>query len=79
MKAADTPGWFCGPRFYSADVLREFAQTQVLDTLNNRSSFLFPFWENNLRIECRMYIGDYLLSIITYVDLSDELHPRQKS
>ncbi|KAL0454537.1 UNVERIFIED_CONTAM: Endoglucanase 25 [Sesamum latifolium] len=29
MKAADTPGWYCGPHFYSADVLREFAQTQV--------------------------------------------------
>ncbi|KAK6159729.1 hypothetical protein DH2020_003110 [Rehmannia glutinosa] len=29
MKAADTPGWYCGPHFYSADVLREFAETQM--------------------------------------------------
>ncbi|KAL7124971.1 hypothetical protein ABFS83_14G084400 [Erythranthe nasuta] len=29
MKAADTPGWYCGPKFYSTDVLREFAETQM--------------------------------------------------
>ncbi|XP_009595607.1 endoglucanase 25 [Nicotiana tabacum] len=29
LAAADTPGWYCGPNFYSTDVLREFAQTQI--------------------------------------------------
>ena len=29
LDAADTPGWYCGPKFYSTDVLREFAKTQV--------------------------------------------------
>ncbi|XP_073065907.1 endoglucanase 25-like [Primulina eburnea] len=29
MKAADTPGWYCGPHFYSTDALRKFAQTQI--------------------------------------------------
>ncbi|XP_073273621.1 endoglucanase 25-like [Primulina huaijiensis] len=29
MKSADSPGWYCGPRFYSTDSLREFAQTQI--------------------------------------------------
>ncbi|KAL1534964.1 cellulase [Salvia divinorum] len=29
MKAADTPGWYCGPRFYSTDILRNFAETQM--------------------------------------------------
>ncbi|KAL8161566.1 hypothetical protein V2J09_013055 [Rumex salicifolius] len=29
LDAADTPGWYCGPTFYSTDVLREFAQTQI--------------------------------------------------
>lgn len=29
MKAANTPGWYCGPHFYSYDVLREFAGAQV--------------------------------------------------
>lgn len=29
LEAADTPGWYCGPNFYSTDVLREFAKTQV--------------------------------------------------
>ncbi|EHA8592571.1 hypothetical protein COCNU_contig69642079G000010 [Cocos nucifera] len=28
LDAADTPGWYCGPNFYSAGVLRNFAQTQ---------------------------------------------------
>ena len=30
LDAADTPGWYCGPNFYSTDVLRKFAKTQVL-------------------------------------------------
>ncbi|KAJ7967899.1 Endoglucanase [Quillaja saponaria] len=29
LDAADTPGWYCGPNFYSTDVLREFAKTQI--------------------------------------------------
>lgn len=29
LDAADTPGWYCGPNFYSTDVLRKFAETQV--------------------------------------------------
>nr|GMD48537.1 endoglucanase 25-like [Ipomoea batatas] len=29
LAAADTPGWYCGPNFYSIHVLRQFAQTQV--------------------------------------------------
>lgn len=29
MKAADIPGWYCGPKFYTIDVLRKFAETQV--------------------------------------------------
>lgn len=29
LAAADTPGWYCGPNFYSTDVLRKFAETQV--------------------------------------------------
>ncbi|MBA0724557.1 hypothetical protein Golax_021242 [Gossypium laxum] len=29
LDAADTPGWYCGPNFYSTDVLREFAKTQM--------------------------------------------------
>ncbi|KAF9587184.1 hypothetical protein IFM89_039624 [Coptis chinensis] len=28
LEAADTPGWYCGPNFYSIEVLREFAKTQ---------------------------------------------------
>ena len=31
LEAADTPGWYCGPNFYSTEVLREFAKTQVCD------------------------------------------------
>lgn len=31
LDAADTPGWYCGPNFYSTEVLREFAKTQVRD------------------------------------------------
>lgn len=30
LEASDTPGWTCGPNFYSTDVLRQFARTQVL-------------------------------------------------
>ncbi|KAK4337805.1 hypothetical protein RND71_042292 [Anisodus tanguticus] len=29
LAAADTPGWYCGPNFYSTDVIRQFAQTQI--------------------------------------------------
>ncbi|KAF2309967.1 hypothetical protein GH714_005818 [Hevea brasiliensis] len=29
LDAADTPGWYCGPNFYSTEVLREFAKTQI--------------------------------------------------
>lgn len=32
LDAADTPGWYCGPNFYSTDVLRKFAETQVCYT-----------------------------------------------
>jgi len=30
LDAADTPGWYCGPNFYSTSVLRDFARSQVL-------------------------------------------------
>ncbi|KAJ6832420.1 endoglucanase 10-like [Iris pallida] len=29
LEAADTPGWYCGPNFYSIDVLRNFAKRQI--------------------------------------------------
>jgi endoglucanase len=29
LEAADTPGWYCGPDFYSTGVLRDFAKTQI--------------------------------------------------
>ncbi|KAK9095735.1 hypothetical protein Sjap_021232 [Stephania japonica] len=29
LEAADTPGWYCGPNFYSTEVLRDFAKTQI--------------------------------------------------
>ncbi|XP_044488325.1 endoglucanase 25-like [Mangifera indica] len=29
LDAADTPGWYCGPNFFSTDVLRKFAKTQI--------------------------------------------------
>ncbi|XP_057543028.1 endoglucanase 25-like [Amaranthus tricolor] len=29
LEASDTPGWTCGPNFYSTDVLRQFARTQI--------------------------------------------------
>ncbi|KAK4846814.1 hypothetical protein QYF36_022220 [Acer negundo] len=35
LDAADTPGWYCGPNFYSTKVLREFAQTQMDYILGN--------------------------------------------
>lgn len=35
MEAADTPGWYCGPNFYSVDVLRTFAKTQMDYILGN--------------------------------------------
>ncbi|XP_033137944.1 endoglucanase 25 isoform X2 [Brassica rapa] len=30
LDAADTPGWYCGPNFYSTSVLRDFSRSQVL-------------------------------------------------
>ncbi|KAL0012949.1 hypothetical protein SO802_000018 [Lithocarpus litseifolius] len=33
LEAADTPGWYCGPNFYSTEVLRDFAKTQVCDVV----------------------------------------------
>ncbi|KAJ6852251.1 endoglucanase 10-like [Iris pallida] len=29
LEAADTPGWYCGPNFYSVEVLRNFAKRQI--------------------------------------------------
>jgi mlo protein len=29
LKAADTPGWYCGPTFYSIESLRNFAESQI--------------------------------------------------
>ncbi|GAB2278280.1 hypothetical protein Dimus_012970 [Dionaea muscipula] len=29
LEAADTPGWYCGPNFFSTRVLRQFAKTQI--------------------------------------------------
>ncbi|XP_075636394.1 endoglucanase 9-like [Castanea sativa] len=29
LKAADTTGWYCGPNFYSTEVLRDFAKIQI--------------------------------------------------
>ncbi|EPS69180.1 hypothetical protein M569_05586 [Genlisea aurea] len=29
MHAADIPGWYCGPHFYSIDVLRDFSKSQI--------------------------------------------------
>jgi endoglucanase len=29
LEAADTPGWYCGPNFYTTEVLRKFARSQV--------------------------------------------------
>ncbi|KAL5974930.1 hypothetical protein ACLOJK_031606 [Asimina triloba] len=29
LDAADTPGWYCGPNFFSTDYLRNFARTQL--------------------------------------------------
>ncbi|KAJ9536557.1 hypothetical protein OSB04_un000256 [Centaurea solstitialis] len=29
LDAADTPGWYCGPNFYSTKELRKFAETQI--------------------------------------------------
>ncbi|MQM19986.1 hypothetical protein Taro_052998 [Colocasia esculenta] len=35
MEASDTPGWYCGPNFYSTEVLRNFARTQIDYILGN--------------------------------------------
>ncbi|XP_074560572.1 endoglucanase 10-like [Curcuma longa] len=35
LDASDTPGWYCGPNFYSTDVLRGFAKTQIDYILGN--------------------------------------------
>ncbi|KAL5991444.1 Endoglucanase 9 [Asimina triloba] len=29
LEAADTPGWYCGPNFFSVNYLRKFARTQL--------------------------------------------------
>ncbi|XP_019177045.1 PREDICTED: endoglucanase 25-like [Ipomoea nil] len=29
LAAADAPGWYCGPNFYSVDILRNFAESQI--------------------------------------------------
>lgn len=29
LETADTPGWYCGPTFYSIEVMRDFARSQV--------------------------------------------------
>ncbi|MFS7978803.1 putative cellulase [Helianthus anomalus] len=29
LDAADTPGWYCGPNFYSTNELRKFAESQI--------------------------------------------------
>ncbi|CAN0899424.1 Endoglucanase 25 [Linum grandiflorum] len=29
LEASDTPGWYCGPNFYSTKILRQFAKTQI--------------------------------------------------
>jgi len=29
LEAADTPGWYCGPNFYTTEVLRKFARSQL--------------------------------------------------
>lgn len=51
LDAADTPGWYCGPNFYSTDVLRKFAETQVFFHLChvsfviiNRVTYIFQKW-----------------------------------
>ncbi|CAI9101447.1 OLC1v1038777C1 [Oldenlandia corymbosa var. corymbosa] len=46
LEAADTPGWYCGPNFYSTDVLRKFAQTQISYVLGKnprKMSYLVGF------------------------------------
>ncbi|KAE9591563.1 putative cellulase [Lupinus albus] len=35
LDAADTPGWYCGPNFFSTDVLRNFSKTQINYILGN--------------------------------------------
>jgi len=44
LDAADTPGWYCGPNFFSTDVLRNFAKTQVRSILLLQDSHL---WDPN--------------------------------
>jgi len=29
LEAADTPGWYCGPNFYTTEFLRDFSRSQV--------------------------------------------------
>ncbi|KAI4375512.1 hypothetical protein MLD38_013372 [Melastoma candidum] len=46
MEAADTPGWYCGPNFYSTEVLRDFARTQmdyILGKNPRRMSYVVGF------------------------------------
>ncbi|XP_030553697.1 endoglucanase 25 [Rhodamnia argentea] len=49
LDAADTPGWYCGPNFYSTDVLRDFARTQIdyiLGKNPRKMSYIVGFGEH---------------------------------
>ncbi|KAF5178369.1 Endoglucanase [Thalictrum thalictroides] len=49
LEAADTPGWYCGPNFYSTAVLREFAKTQIdyiLGKNPRKMSYVVGFGKN---------------------------------
>lgn len=49
LDAADTPGWYCGPNFYSTDVLRDFAKTQIdyiLGKNPRKMSYIVGFGNN---------------------------------
>uniref|UniRef100_A0ACD5TZZ0 Uncharacterized protein n=2 Tax=Avena sativa TaxID=4498 RepID=A0ACD5TZZ0_AVESA len=49
LEAADTPGWNCGPDFYSVDVLRSFATTQIEYILGEnplKMSYVVGYGEN---------------------------------
>lgn len=55
LEAADTPGWYCGPNFYSTDVLREFAKTQVCKT----SDFYLLCVFGKRKLIIRLLMGSY--------------------
>jgi endoglucanase len=58
LEAADTPGWYCGPHFYSIEVLRSFARTQVSSILVPQScSSSFEL----LVLICYFYQIEYIL------------------